>query len=171
LKTDKKPVLYLLFVVALIFSISMAQSNSKIDISSLEGNWEGNGKFLVPMTGVRINIAGRAEFRYDREAGYLRTAITGNKFLFSYSDSGHLFHDPLTDSISWEIWDNSGKHALYQGVAEGNLIKGARLRKGKIYSVMIQNVTNDSIDFKLTTTDPNGESVDRATFNLWRVKD
>ena len=171
MKTYKKSILLFMLAAALICSISVAQTNTKTDIRTLEGDWEGNGEFLVPMTGMRVSIAGKANFQYNHEEGYLRTALLGDKFMFTYSDSGHLVHDVETDSISWEVWDNFGKHALYHGEVDGNLIHGSRLRKNKIYSVTIELVTADSIDFRLTTTDPDGDSVDRATFNLWRVKE
>ena len=40
-----------------------------------------------------------------------------------------------------------------------------------MYSVSIEMATLDSIDFKLTYTDDDGSSRDRATFSLWRIKD
>lgn len=166
-----RPILLLLIALILIFSIAYSDHRKQLDIRTLEGDWKGNGEFLVPVTGIRADIEGYATFAYNDIDDYLRTALTAEKFMFSYSDSGHLVHDTKTDSISWEVWDNFGKHALYHGKVEGNLVKGDRQRKDKIYSVTIEFVNRDSIDFRLITTDPeDNESVDRATFHLWRLK-
>ena len=74
-------------------------------------------------------------------------------------------------SISWEVWDNFGKHALYFGTVSGNKIVGDRYKKDNRYVVMIELVNKDSIDFKLTITEPNGDQTEKAAFNLWRVKE
>lgn len=158
-------------LLILLFSYSLSEDVKKMDLKSLEGNWEGNGEFLMPATDIAVSIAGKAQFQYDSTGGYLRTALTGEKFLFTYSDSGHLYLDGQTDSIHWEVWDNFGKHAKYSGMVEGNTITGKRYHKQNLYRVIIEIVSKDSIDFKLTITDPKGVIKDKATFNLWRVKE
>ncbi len=155
----------------LMAAISYSDSHDTIDLRQLEGDWEGSGEFLVPITDISMSVEGRARFDYDTAAGHLRTAMTGEKYFFSYSDSGHLKLDEQTDSISWEVWDNFGKHSRYFGIVSGNKITGDRYKKNKYYQVMIELVTPDSIDFKLTVTEPDGDRYDRATFNLWRVKE
>lgn len=156
--------------IFLIFCIShvFADSVEKIDLKNLDGEWEGVGFFLLPVANTEVKITGSANFVYDAEKERLRTELRGEKLFFTYSDSGYLKIDNNTDSVSWEVWDNSGKHALYHGRVEGNMLKGERYRKKNLYEVSIEQVTNDSIDFKLTITEPNGESFDKAVFNLWR---
>lgn len=159
------------FALSLLWvAISYSDSHDTIDLRQLEGDWEGRGEFLVPITGITMSVEGQARFDYDSTQGHLRTAMVGEKYLFSYSDSGHLKLDEQTDSISWEVWDNFGKHSKYHGIVSGNKISGDRYKKKKYYRVMIELVTPDSIDFKLTVTEPDGDRYDRATFNLWRVK-
>lgn len=155
----------------LIASAVSAQSDRKLDIKSLEGNWEGVGWFLVPLTELTMAVEGKADFRYNEKEGYLRTALTGEKYLFTYSDSGRLIHNVKTDSVSWEVWDNLGHHSRYLGAVDGNVIKGSRKYKKDVYDVVVEVVTTDSIDFKLTRRQPGGEAIEQAVFNLWRVKD
>jgi hypothetical protein len=145
-----------------------AEDIEKIDLKNLEGDWEGIGSFLLPVMGTNVKIEGSAKFVYDDIKKQLRTELKGEKLFFKYSDSGYLEIDDVTDSVSWEVWDNSGKHALYHGISEGNKLKGEQYRKEKLYEVSIEQVTMDSIDFKLTITKPNGKSYDKAVFNLWR---
>ena len=116
-----KTILILLFI-SLTIPINLTAENNKIDLRNLEGQWEGTGKFLVPMTNIEMDIEGSADFKYNEDNDYLRTALVGEKFLFSYSDSGHLAQNQVNDSIYWEVWDNRGKHAFYKGKVEGNLI-------------------------------------------------
>jgi len=157
-------IIFILFCIPHIF----AENIKKIDLKNLEGNWEGVGFFLLPVADTEVKITGSANFLYDTEKDRLRTELKGEKLFFTYSDSGYLKIDNKTDSVSWEVWDNSGKHALYHGIAEGNMLKGERYRKENLYEVSIEQVTIDSIDFKLTITKPNGESYNKAVFNLWR---
>ena len=161
----------LTLALSLLTPAAGGQSSNGFDATQLEGEWEGTGEFLMPVTNIAMGIAGKAAFTWDSANGYLRTAIVGTKFLFKYSDSGHLIVDPTTDSISWEVWDNWGKHALYHGLIEDGVIKGSRRKGDGVYSVSIAMATLDSIDFKLTYTNDDGSSRDRATFSLWRLKD
>jgi hypothetical protein len=156
----------------LLLRVTIASSeNEPIDLKLLEGDWEGSGEFLVPVTNISMSVEGRARFDFDSAAGHLRTSLTGEKYLFTYTDSGHLKLDKQTDSISWEVWDNLGKHALYHGRVSGSTITGHRFRKKNLYRVMIELVTIDSIDFKLTVTEPDGDRYEKASFNLWRIKE
>jgi len=167
----KEKTILLTVVLSLLTVTALGQGGNGFDATRLEGEWEGTGEFLMPVTNFAMDIAGKASFTWDSARGYLRTAITGTKFFFEYADSGHLVVDPATDSISWEVWDNWGKHALYHGLVEDGLIKGTRRKGDGVYSVSIEMATLDSIDFKLTYTGDDGSLRDRATFNLWRIKD
>ncbi len=167
-----KLILTLLVPVLLLLAGGPASAKEKtIDIKKLDGNWEGVGQFLIPVTNFNVDINGRASFQWVPDGHYLRTSLTGDKLFFTYSDSGHLVHDQKTDSITWEVWDNSGKYAKYFGKAESNAIRGTRLYGKDTYEVLIRLVTPDSIDFKLRVTQPDGDSFNKATFNLWRVEE
>ena len=117
-----------------------------------------------------MDIEGKADFTYDSTEHYLRTAITGTKFIFTYSDSGKLILDPVTDSLSWEVWDNFGRHAKYYGTIDNGIIRGTRTKGNKTYSVAIDLVSSDTIDFRMTQTNADSSSFDRAVFHLWRVE-
>jgi len=162
-----------LLLVLLVAAVAVAEGDRtpKIELKQLEGDWEGNGEFLMPVTDMNISLDGTARFDYDTANGRLRTSLTGEKLFFTYADSGYLEHDQKTDSISWEVWDNFGKHAKYFGTVNGNIVTGVRNKKDLVYRVRIELVTADSIDFRLTITKPDGEQYDRAAFHLWRVED
>lgn len=161
----------ILLIAVIIASTVMADKVDKIELKNLDGDWEGVGEFLMPVTNMNVDIAGKANFVYDEKTERLRTSLSGEKLFFSYSDSGYLWVDPKSDTISWEVWDNRGKHALYHGRVDGNTITGERKRKDDIYRVIIEQVTTDSIDFKLNITQPDGDNFNKAVFHLWRVKD
>ncbi len=171
MKISLRLLLTALILSLLIAAIGVSGESEKFDLKALEGDWEGRGEFLLPVTHANVALDGAARFDYDSAGGYLRTSLTGEKFFFTYADSGHLVMDKKTDSISWEVWDNFGKHAKYFGTVDGNRVTGDRYKKKHFYNVTIELVTADSIDFKLTVTDPDGDKYTRAAFNLWRVRD
>lgn len=160
----------ILLISIIVFSVALAEKVEKIELKNLDGDWEGVGEFLVPVTNMNVDISGSANFVYNEKSKKLRTSLFGEKLFFTYSDSGYLWVDTKSDTISWEVWDNRGKHALYHGKLGGNTITGERKRKDEIYRVIIEQVTTDSIDFKLNVTQPDGDSFNKAVFHLWRVK-
>ena len=160
-----------LFISLLCFaSYSSAGEIKKIELQQLDGKWEGTGVFLLPGVHTKVAIDGNADFQYDKKTKRLRTSLSGEKFMFSYNDSGYLYIDPVTDSVSWEVWDNRNKHALYHGIRKDNIIKGERMRGKDLYELVIEQVATDTIEFKLLITQPDGDVYDKAVFNLWRVK-
>jgi hypothetical protein len=161
---------YLIIILLLFIPLAFAAEIEKFELKNLHGSWEGVGEFLIPIANTTMEISGKADFVYDEKKQRLRTSLVGEKFFFKYSDSGYLWIDNATDTISWEVWDNRGKHALYHGKVEGNAVTGSRYRGKDLYEVMIKQVTLDSIDFKLTITQPDGDKIDKAFFHLWRVK-
>ena len=86
--------LKILFLAAialpLLIAAGFSEEDGKLDLKELEGDWEGVGEFLMPVTSVSMSLAGKARFEYDSTAGHLRTALTGEKYFFTYADSGHL---------------------------------------------------------------------------------
>lgn len=167
-KTTKR--LSLLLSIFLIGSYLSASEVKQIELPQLDGKWEGNGAFLLPGVHTKIGIDGKAAFVYDEKSKRLRTSLSGEKFMFTYSDSGYLYIDPVTDSVSWEVWDNRNKHALYHGIRKDNIIKGERMRGKDLYELIIDQIAKDTIEFKLLITQPDGDVYDKAVFNLWRVK-
>ena len=160
----------LIVLALLIVSNISAGDISKIELSQLDGKWQGNGEFLLPGVHTKVSIEGNAKFVYDKNLDRLRTSLTGEKLFFTYSDSGYLQINPLTDSVTWEVWDNRNKHAFYHGVRNGNVISGERMRKKDLYELKIIQQSQDTIEFKLIITQPDGDVYDKAVFNLWRVK-
>ncbi len=144
-------------------------SPAAFDLLALEGDWSGSGSFVVPVTGMEMAIEGRASFQYDSTAGYLRTVLTGAKLFFTYVDSGTMWLDPATDSLTWEIWDGFGKHVIYRGVVDGSSFVGSRLRGSRVYTVSTDFVTNDSISFRMTSRDAEGVPREKARFELGRI--
>jgi hypothetical protein len=157
-------------IIALTFCAAVGEEETvgKFDIESLAGNWEGKGKVRVPVTGMKISINGKAAFAYDSLTRKLRTSLEGKRFFFSYTDSGYLTHDTLTDSITWEIWDSFGKYSFYTGKVENNIINGVKTKEGRLYNVIVDFITNDSLTFKLTTTDEDGDVTKRVALDMWR---
>lgn len=166
---NKTLVTFLAFFLGLA---AVAQDKpTELNLVDLEGDWTGNGQVVIPITRIKTEISGDATFSFDEENNWLHTAIKGTKFFFTYSDSGHLTIDPITDSVTWEVWDNYGKHALYHGMRKDNRIFGSRQKGKDIYSVSIDLITSDSLTFKLVQTKPDSSQIDRASFDLWRVKE
>ena len=162
--------LSLFISLCLIASLCFGGNVKKIELEQLDGKWEGDGSFLLPGVHTTVNIDGKATFKYDKKTKKLRTSLSGDKFMFTYNDSGYLYINPVTDSVSWEVWDNRNKHALYYGIRKDNIIKGERMRGDELYELVIDQVAADTIKFKLLITTPEKKVYDKAVFNLWRVK-
>lgn len=160
----------ILFFLILLITITTIFGSDQIDLKNLEGDWEGTGTFLIPGINSMMEISGNANFEYFNEKNYLRTALSAEKFLFTYSDSGHLALDNNSDSLTWEIWDNLGRHAKYRGNINGNKILGSRLYHKKNYFVKIELVHIDTIDFRLYIKEKDNSEHDQATFKLHRLK-
>ncbi|RKX27996.1 MAG: hypothetical protein DRP47_05455, partial [Candidatus Zixiibacteriota bacterium] len=114
-----------LLIVFVLFVLTLPEVRSEtggnkadFDIMNLVGEWEGEGFFIVPVTEIEVEIEGEGTFIFDSTHQYLRTAMRGSKFLINYADSGYLQYYPETDSVSWEIWDSWGRHAMYWGVID-----------------------------------------------------
>lgn len=160
--------LVLIVAVTVCAAAGEGESGDKFELESLAGKWEGKGKVRVPITGMKISINGKADFAYDSLTRKLRTSLEGKRFFFSYNDSGYLTHDPANDSITWEIWDSFGKHAFYTGNVENNIINGVRTKDKNLYNVVVNFITDDSLTFKLTTTDEEGDVTTRVALDMWR---
>jgi len=162
-------VLVILMISGLCYHTG-ADDSGDFRLSNLAGDWEGEGEVLIPKTSIPISVTGEAVFTYDSLMGRLRTEIEAGKFFFRYTDSGYIYHDTVTDSISWEIWDGFGRYSEYIGMVENNVITGDKTRHGYLYRIVIDFITDDSLNFSLTTTDDDGDSRTRASIDLWRIK-
>ncbi|MEZ5357381.1 MAG: hypothetical protein R3F48_01030 [Candidatus Zixiibacteriota bacterium] len=164
-----RTILFCLFIGSLV----LAGSETKTDFSlkTLDGNWSGEGEVIVPMMGFPISIEGKASFAYDTLQNYLRTSIQGEKFYFSYEDSGHLYHDTATDSIRWEIWDGFGEYGIYYGHIEDGMLKGTLEKEKWLFHIKVDFINTDSMTFTMTAQKGYvGEEKPQATIDLWRVK-
>ena len=74
------------------------------------------------------------------------------------------------DSVSWEVWDNFGKHALYYGQVKGNTIRGQRVHKTRKYEFEVTQINSDSLVVQLTQQNEDGEVEPIADFQLHRVE-
>lgn len=148
-----------------------AADKTDFDLKSLVGSWKGEGVFLMPVSDLEVEIEGAGEFVYDAKRDLIKTAMSGSKFMLSYADSGLLIHHAKTDSISWEIWDNWGKHAKYWGEFRDGKLVADRLSRNRNYQVTVTFPHPDTLDFQLIATEPETqEKSTRARFYLWRVK-
>ena len=160
-----------LIVCLAVLTPATADDNSTngFDMMNLVGKWEGEGMFLMPVTNIEVSISGEGNFTWDAEHQRIRTAMQGSKLFFNYSDSGYLQHFPATDSVSWEVWDSFGKHALYWGVMDNAILRADRRHKSKDYRVTVTFPHPDTLDFHLIVRPPDSDPFDKASFRLWRV--
>lgn len=161
------------FVLALILfgENNKTSAKDKFDLMNLVGQWEGQGFFEVPVSGGTVEIEGSGTFTYDSTHNRIRTSMQGSKFFIEYSDSGYLQHYPETDSVSWEVWDNWGKHSMYWGVIDNKMLVADRIYKKKGYQVNVTFPHPDTLDFHLVVNNNDGTKYDKAAFLLWRVKE
>ncbi|HOP07934.1 MAG TPA: hypothetical protein PLF13_11665 [candidate division Zixibacteria bacterium] len=158
--------------IAIFWSVIIAvfaQAADNLDLHNLIGVWQGSGGFLMPVTGIRLDIEGTAEFVDVPDSGFIKTSLHGSKFLFNYSDSGHLWIDDATDSLTWEIWDGFGHYVTYYGVVEGSQIKGSRRKDQNMYLIEAQMIGPDSLCFRLRAGASDNPE-DKAWFNLGKMR-
>jgi hypothetical protein len=160
-----------LLITAFVSADPGADKQEPFHLSLLSGEWTGTGEAVIPMTKIPISLEGEAIFKYDSTLGYLRTEIIAKKFFFSYADSGHLYHDPKTDSIIWEVWDGFGKYGKYYGKINDRKLKGTLIKKNRRFDIEIDFITDDSLSFNMTSQKQTDEITPRANINLWRTKE
>ena len=163
---------YIAGTIALMLITLVVASDDKtpFDPNILLGEWRGEGMFVMPITGIQMDIEGTARFVYDSSGGYIRTSMSGLKFFYTYSDSGHLYINHQNDSLTWEVWDGFGRHVIYEGIGKGDRLTGRRKGGGANYQITASMVTPDSLDFWLHYIDANGGQIEKARFNLGRVR-
>lgn len=158
------------FALLLTTIVVASGDNEPFDPTVLLGEWSGAGMFVMPITGIEMAIEGSASFVYDSSGGYIRTAMTGIKFFYTYSDSGHLYMNHETDSLTWEVWDGFGRHVVYEGTGTGDSLTGRTRGGSTVFHITATMVTPDSLDFWLHHIDAHGGQVVKARFNLGRVR-
>ncbi|MFH1699400.1 MAG: hypothetical protein ABIE07_02335 [Candidatus Zixiibacteriota bacterium] len=163
-------IVLVLMITAAVWADPGQERHNPFQLSSLDGEWEGMGEAVIPMTKIPISLEGEAVFKYDSALGYLRTSIIAKKFFFSYADSGHLYHDPRTDSIIWEVWDGFGKYGKYHGILNERMLTGMLIKGKRRFDIEIDFVTDDSLTFGMSSQKQTDEIQPRANISLWRVK-
>jgi hypothetical protein len=160
-----------LFLAVLLTTVVVASGDeSPFDLTVLLGEWSGSGMFVMPITGIEMDIEGSASFVYDSSGDYIRTNMTGTKLFYTYRDSGHLYINYEKDSLTWEVWDGFGRYVIYEGIGKGDTLTGRRKDGGATYKIMATMVTPDSLNFWLHYVDTHGQQVDMARFNLGRIR-
>ncbi|MEE9442004.1 MAG: hypothetical protein V3V99_04985 [candidate division Zixibacteria bacterium] len=162
--------LLVILIATVVCADPETDKQESFHLSLLDGEWAGTGEAVIPMTKIPISLEGEAIFKYDSSKGYLWTSIIAKKFFFSYADSGHLYHDPKTDSIIWEVWDGFGKYGKYHGKLNNRKLKGTLVKKTRRFDIEIDFVTDDSLTFYMTSQKQTDEIRPRANIILWRVK-
>ena len=163
-------------LIVIISGVFVLANNSnsekaKLDLKTFAGNWAGAGTYYLPFTGIPTAIDAQAKFEYDNIKKLLRTAITAERFMLKYSDSGRLVYSPKKDSLNWEIWNSFGYHVQYSGGVKGNSIHGRRQWGKNVYDWYVDLVSDDSMKIKITLTNDEGESSEIADGYLRRTKD
>ncbi len=160
-----------LFIALTTLLLASPKPDPDFCLNCLEGTWSGEGEVIIPNIRFPLSIEGNATFAYDSAGGYLRTAIEGRKFYFTYSDSGHLYYHPETDSITWEIWDGFGEYGIYYGEIKDGMLQGTLSKDKWLFHIKVDFVANDTIQFHMTTQKGfEGNEKPQATIDLWRMK-
>lgn len=146
-------------------------AQKEFELKQLDGQWSGEGDVIVPKLNFPLSIEGKATFVYDSTKEYLRTSIEGQKFYFTYSDSGRLYYYPEADSISWEIWDGFGEYGVYFGHIRDGRLTGTLAKDEWLFHIRVDFVSADSMVFNMTAQEGYvGKEKPQATINLWRQK-
>ena len=163
---------FLVFTVFFVFVLAenSVSEKSKLELKTFDGKWEGEGTYYLPFTSIPTSVDAKAVFEYDDQSKFLRTAITAERFLLKYSDSGKLAYGNHKDSLNWEIWNSFGYHIRYTGGVKGKSIHGKRKWGKYIYNLFVDVVTDDSLKIKITSTDDKGELSQVANGYLRRTK-
>jgi hypothetical protein len=159
-----------IFSAIFVLAQNSVSDKSKLDLKTFDGNWKGEGTYYLPFTGIPTSIEASAIFEYDDINKFLRTAITAERFLLKYSDSGRLAYGKHRDSLNWEIWNSFGYHVKYTGGVKDKTIHGKRKWGKYIYELIIDIVSEDSLKIKITSTDDEGESSEVANGYLSRAE-
>ncbi len=170
-KLHSQKFLIIVLVSALILANNTVSEKTKLDLASFDGKWEGEGTYYLPFTGMPTSVDAQAAFEYDHINKFLRTQITGERFMLKYSDSGRLAYIPKKDSLNWEIWNSFGYHVKYAGGVKGKSIHGRRHWGKYVYDLFVEVVSDDSLKIKITSTDAEGESSEIANGYLRRTKE
>lgn len=170
----KRPTLLNAYLSVTFLVLVLAQNSvsekSKLELKTFDGKWEGEGTYYLPFTKIPTSVDAQAIFEYDDQTKFLRTAITAERFLLKYSDSGKLAYGNHKDSVNWEIWNSFGYHVKYSGGVKGNTIHGKRKWGKYIYDLFVDMVTDDSLKIKITSTDEEGVIDQVADGYLRRTK-
>ncbi len=159
---------YLCLLVLLAVGASAADEVLKLN--ELIGNWQGAGEIALPGVDIALELTGEARIDYDSAGDFYRTAVKTEKFLFIYSDSGHLFSDGSDTGIVWELWNSFGQHLRLSGLIDGQAMRGSQRFGSKTYHLELSREAPDSLSAVITES--RKSSIDRVVgqFGLWRVR-
>jgi hypothetical protein len=154
----------------LLLATSTSAANKVLKLSELIGNWQGAGEMVLPGVDISMELTGEALIGYDSAGDFYRTAITAEKFLFVYSDSGHLFSDGSDTGIVWELWNSFGQHLRLSGVIDEQAMRGSQRFGSKTYHLELKQITADSLSAVITQSRKSATNRVVGQFGLRRVK-
>ena len=64
-----KPARLLLILTLALAAVTYSDDSQQLDLKALEGDWEGTGEFLMPVTDFPMSVDGQAQFVYDSITG------------------------------------------------------------------------------------------------------
>ena len=161
-----------LFLLCLIILLSVGTSAAEepLKLNELLGNWQGAGEIVLPGVDLSMELTGEARIGYDSAGDFFRTIVQAEKFLFVYSDSGHLFHDHSDTGVVWEVWNSFGQHLRLSGVIDGQMMRGSQRFGRKTYYLELQRETPDSLSAVITESRQGTADRVAGRFGLWRVR-
>ena len=97
-------ILVLSLFLILVVAGSSYSGESRIELSTLSGVWEGEGTYVLPFTGIPTTVDANGILKYDSTSGILHTRFTAERFMIKYSDSGRMSYLKGSDSLKWDVW-------------------------------------------------------------------
>ena len=159
---------YLGLLFLLIPAVFAADEAMKLD--GLVGNWQGTGEIILPGVDISMELTGEATIVYDTAGDFYRTRVSAEKFLFTYSDSGHLFMDGSDTGVVWELWNSFGQHLRLAGVIDGNTMRGSQRFGSRTYRLVLVQETAESLSAVITETRKGVDNRTVGKFGMRRVR-
>jgi len=126
-----------------------AFAQDQLKPEDLEGTWSGEGTVMIPTIGTEVTLDAEAKFQPDADSGYIRTSMLASGLLFTYTDSGRIWIDEPTDSLTMRVWDGFGRTLTYYGHIEGMRVNAGFYPGAKAYEIDFDWIGSDSLTIEL----------------------